>query len=53
MASTGIFFSEEKREEYEPHLQYFKTLITFEEIEREFPHLAVWGGTLNANAGTG
>ncbi|WP_029587553.1 hypothetical protein [Bradyrhizobium sp. URHD0069] len=49
-ASTGIFFSEEKREEYEPHLQHFKTLITFEEIEREFPHLAVWHATLNGNA---
>jgi hypothetical protein len=41
-ASTGIFFSEAKRSEYEPHLQNFQTKITFEEIEQEFPHLALW-----------
>jgi hypothetical protein len=49
MASTGIFFSEEKREEYAEHLPHFKTQITFEEIEGEFPQLAVW---LNQNGGT-
>jgi hypothetical protein len=41
-ASTGIFFSEARRTEYAPHLDYFQTRVTFEEIEREFPHLAVW-----------
>jgi hypothetical protein len=41
-ASTGIFFSEAKRAEYAPHLDNFQTKITFEEIEREFPHLAAW-----------
>ena len=41
-ASTGIFFSEKKRDEYKPHLLHFKTQITFEEIERDFSHLAVW-----------
>ncbi|UPK40866.1 hypothetical protein IVB18_50555 (plasmid) [Bradyrhizobium sp. 186] len=42
MASTGIFFSAQKRKEYEPHLAHFKAQITFEEIEQQFPHLAVW-----------
>jgi hypothetical protein len=41
-ASTGIFFSEAKRAEYAAHLDNFQTQITFEEIEREFPHLAAW-----------
>jgi hypothetical protein len=41
-ASTGLFFSEQKRGEYEQHLSSFKTLITFEEIERDFPQVAVW-----------
>jgi hypothetical protein len=41
-ASTGLFFSEHKRSEYAPHLPHFPTLITFEEIERDFPRLAVW-----------
>jgi hypothetical protein len=41
-ASTGIFFSETKRTEYAPHLDNFQTKITFGEIEREFPHVAVW-----------
>ncbi|MCK1341964.1 hypothetical protein IVB38_39865 [Bradyrhizobium sp. 38] len=41
-ASTGIFFSEAKRAEYEPHLDNFRTKITFEEIEQEFPQLAAW-----------
>ena len=41
-AATGIFFSEEKRKEYAPFLDNFQTQITFEEIEREFPQLAVW-----------
>jgi hypothetical protein len=42
LASAGLFFSEQKRIEYAPHLPAFPTLITFEEIERDFPHLAVW-----------
>ena len=41
-ASTGVFFSETKRSEYGRHLNNFQTQITFEEIERHFPHLAVW-----------
>lgn len=41
-ASTGIFFSEDKRQEYGEHLPHFKTQITFEEVERDFPHLVVW-----------
>ncbi|SIO67014.1 hypothetical protein SAMN05443247_11633 [Bradyrhizobium erythrophlei] len=41
-ASTGIFLSETKRTEYALHLGNFQTQITFEEIERHFPHLAVW-----------
>jgi hypothetical protein len=41
-ASTGIFFSEAKTTEYAPHLDSFQTKITFEEIERDFPHLAIW-----------
>lgn len=50
-ASTGIFFSESKRAEYEPHLDSFHTKITFEEIEAEFPHLASWRNLLQ-NGGT-
>jgi hypothetical protein len=41
-ASTGLFFSERKRTEYAAHLPSFRTLITFEEIEREFPNVAAW-----------
>lgn len=41
-ASTGIFFSEAKRSEYGLHLDNFQTQITFEEIERRFPQVAVW-----------
>jgi hypothetical protein len=41
-ASTGIFFSEAKRTGYGPHLDSFQTKVTFEEIEKEFPHLAAW-----------
>ena len=35
-------FSEAKRTEYAAHLDNFQTKITFEEIEREFLHLAAW-----------
>jgi hypothetical protein len=38
-ASTGLFFSEGKREEYAPHLEHFKSLMTFEEIEAQFPSI--------------
>jgi hypothetical protein len=41
-ASTGIIFSETKRAEYSPHLDSFELKITFEDIERKFPHLATW-----------
>jgi hypothetical protein len=41
-ASTGLFFSETKRAEYAAHLQQFKALITFEEIEMKFPHVSRW-----------
>lgn len=41
-ASTGLFFSEAKRAEYADHLQQFKALITFEEIEMRFPHVSKW-----------
>jgi hypothetical protein len=40
--STGLFFSEAKREEYAAHLPNFKAVITFEEIEREFSHVSEW-----------
>ena len=41
-ATTGIFFSEAKRDEYAPYLGYFPVQITFEEIEKKFPYLASW-----------
>jgi hypothetical protein len=41
-ASTGLFFSERKRDEYAAHLPSFDSLMTFEEIEAEFPHLFTW-----------
>ena len=41
-ASTGLFFSEAKRVEYCAHLDNFQTKITFEEVERDFPHLVTW-----------
>lgn len=41
-ASLGIFFSESKRAKFEAVLSYFPTQITFEEIEKEFPHVAEW-----------
>lgn len=41
-ASTGLFFSERKRREYASHLPNFGSLMTFEEIEAQFPHLATW-----------
>ncbi|MBR1296633.1 hypothetical protein [Bradyrhizobium sp. AUGA SZCCT0042] len=41
-ASTGLFFSEAKRTEYFEHLDNFKALMTFEEIETEFPDVAKW-----------
>jgi hypothetical protein len=40
-ASTGLFFSENKRDEYASHLSNFRTLITFEEIERGFPQILI------------
>ncbi|WP_050044809.1 hypothetical protein [Bradyrhizobium sp. LTSP849] len=41
-ASLGIFFSEDRRDSFEPVLSCFPTQITFEEIEREFPQVAEW-----------
>jgi hypothetical protein len=41
-ASTGLFFSEAMRAEYAEHLSNFNSLITFEEIETEFPNIAKW-----------
>jgi hypothetical protein len=41
-ASTVLIFSEQKRAEYAAHLSSFKTLITFEEISKEFPRSAMW-----------
>jgi hypothetical protein len=40
-ASTVLLFSEQKREEFAPHLPHFKTLITFDDIEKAFPQLAL------------
>lgn len=41
-ASTGLFFSETRRSDYAAHLSHFDLLVTFEEIEREFPDLTSW-----------
>lgn len=41
-ASTGIFFSRTKHNEYKPHMSHFSTAITFEEIEDRFPVVAKW-----------
>ena len=38
-ATTVLLFSEEKRGEYSENLNHFKTLITFEVINSEFPLL--------------
>ena len=38
-ATTVLLFSEGKREEFSKHLDYFNTLITFENIDRAFPTL--------------
>ena len=38
-ATTVLLFSEEKRGEYSENLNYFKILISFEVINREFPLL--------------
>jgi hypothetical protein len=40
--STGLFFSEAMRAEYVEHLDNFKALMTFEEIETDFPDVAKW-----------
>jgi hypothetical protein len=37
-ATTVLLCSSDKTGEYFPHLQHFKTLITFEEIRKYFPH---------------
>lgn len=37
LATTALLFAEARRNEYEPHLAHFKTLITFEEIRANFP----------------
>jgi hypothetical protein len=37
-ATTALLFSSTKADEYFPHLQHFKTLITFEEVRKNFPH---------------
>ncbi|EGP07355.1 hypothetical protein CSIRO_3087 [Bradyrhizobiaceae bacterium SG-6C] len=50
LASTGLFFSERKRGEYAEHLPNFPTLIAFEEIEKEFPHVAGWLEQQNGSA---
>lgn len=49
-ASTGLFFSERKRGEFIEHLPNFPTQITFEKIEKEFPHVAGW--LVQQNGGT-
>jgi hypothetical protein len=41
-ASTGIFLSETKRAEYRPHMDHFNAVVTFEDIEKQFPHIAKW-----------
>ena len=33
-ATTAVFFSEQKREEYSEHLTHFDTKITWEELEQ-------------------
>jgi hypothetical protein len=41
-ASTGLFFSEAMRAEYADHLDNFSALMTFEEIETDFPNVTKW-----------
>jgi hypothetical protein len=38
--TTVLLFSERKRQEYAPHLEHFKTRITWEKVEKQFPN--VW-----------
>jgi hypothetical protein len=38
-ATTVLLFSEGKRKEFSEHLDHFKTLITIEDVDREFPQL--------------
>jgi hypothetical protein len=33
-----LLFSSKQLEEFEPHLKYFTTRITFEQIEDDFPN---------------
>jgi hypothetical protein len=40
LASTVLIFSEADRALFLSHLPYFKTLITLEDIKRQFPHAA-------------
>ena len=40
MAATMLLFSESKRHEYSPHLAHFGTLITFEDVQKNFPKAA-------------
>lgn len=37
-ASTVLVMSEVDRIKFQPHLQHFKMLITFQEIKKQFPH---------------
>lgn len=42
-AATVLLCSSTKLEEYAPHLKYFETKITFEELRKEFPHASASG----------
>jgi hypothetical protein len=43
----GTALSETRRAEYALHLPHFRTLITFEEIEKRFPEVALGGPSIN------
>jgi hypothetical protein len=47
-AGTALLFSEEKRMEFSPYLEFFETLITFQEIASSFPH---FGSGIYSTAG--
>ena len=40
MGATALLFSENKRREYTPHLAHFGTIITFEDVRKNFPKAA-------------
>lgn len=42
-ATTALLFSNNKRDEYAPHLGHFRTLITLEEVKENFPNASARG----------